>query len=229
MNYLKFVLIVAYIGFSTSCQPPVVFGEPQPVGTEPLLAIPNDYQGIYWCKVDSASLIVDSQAFIKRKEFLIKLTKAELDSSRDLQLKNDRLFVSDWGSSFPIEMKGDTITSNIVLRDTLFLLGKEQLAKPFKGHLILNTKLDENAWGVTVVSLKAHGLLSIAYADMPEDLTGLDAITPVRTLSEDNERKIQIFITPTKDQFDQIMHQGILFEGTCTEFERIIPLKEIVN
>jgi hypothetical protein len=227
MNYLKFVLIVVYLGFSTSCQPPVVFGEPQPADTEPLSEIPNDYQGIYWCKVDSASLLVDSRTFIKRREFLIKLTRAELDSSRDLQLKNGRLFVNDWRGSFPIEEKGGTIISKIVIRDTLFSLGKKQLAKPFKGHLILNTRLDEDAWGVTVVSLKDYGLISIAHANMPEDLTGLDAITPVRTLSKNNERKTQIYITPTKDQFDQILHRGVLFEGPCTEFERIIPLKEI--
>ncbi len=229
MNYLKFVLFVIYIGFLASCQPPVVFGEPQPVGTEPLSAIPDNYRGVYWCKVDSASLFIDDQTFIKRKEFLIKLTKAELDSSKDMQLRNGRLFVSDWGSSFPIEEKGDTIISRFVVRDTLFSLGKEQLAKPFKGHLILNTKLDKNAWGVTVVSFKDNGLLSLARADMPEDITLLDAITPVRTLAEDDERKSQIYITPTKNQFDQILKRGVLFEDSCSEFERIIPLKEIID
>jgi len=226
MNLTSFIITVLCIGIFTSCEPPVVFGEPQPVGVKSLSQIPDNYKGIYWCKVDSASLFVDDRAFIKRKEFLIKLTKAEIDSSNDLELQNGRLYVNDWESSFPIEEKGDTIVSKVVMRDTIFSIGEEQILKSFKGHLILNTKLDENAWAVLVASHKGLGILSLARAEIPENLSQLDSITPVKILSEHDKEGTQIYITPTAEQFARILDRGLLFDASCTEFERIIPLEE---
>jgi len=226
MNFTKLIITVLCVGIFTSCQPPVVFGEPQPVGVKSLSLITENYKGIYWCKVDSASLFVDDRAFIKRKEFLIKLTKAEIDSSDDLELQNGRLYVDDWGSSFSIEEKGDTIVSKVIMRDTIFSVGEEQILKPFKGHLILNTKLDENAWAVLVASQKGVGILSMARAEIPENLSQLDSITPVKLLSERDDRGTQIYITPTAEQFARILDRGLLFDASCTEFERIIPLEE---
>ena len=226
MNTAKLILIVLYVTFFVSCQPSVVFGEPQPVGTDALTYIPDNYRGIYWCKVDSASLFVDDMTFIKRKEFLIKLTKVEIDSSNDLELQNGRLHVNDWGSSFPIEEKDDTIISKVVMRDTIFSIAKEQILKPFKGHLILNTKLDENAWAVLVASHKGVGILSLARAEIPDNLAQLDSITPVKMLSGRDSESTQIYITPTAEQFGRILDRGLLFETSCSEFERIIPLEE---
>ena len=226
MNYRSVILIGVFLGILISCQPPVVFGEPQPSDVQPLSEIPREYQGIYWCKVDSALLFIDDRTFIKRKEFLIKLTKAEIDSSYDLELQNGRLYVNDWGSSFPTEEKGDTIISKVIMLDTIFSIGKEQILKPFKGHLIMNTKLDERAWAVLVASHKGGGLLSLARAEIPENLVQLDSITPVRILSEPQEEGTQIYITPTAEQFGRILDRGLLFYASCSEFERIIPLEE---
>ncbi|WP_273568089.1 hypothetical protein [Maribacter halichondriae] len=226
MNLTHFIITVLCVGIFTSCQPPVVFGEPQPADTKPLSTIPREYHGIYWCKVDSASLFIDDRTFIKRKEFLIKLTKAEIDSSNDLELQNGRLYVNDLGSSFPIEEKGDTIISKVVMRDTIFSIAKEQILKPFKGHLILNTKLDENAWAVLVASHKGAGILSLARAEIPENFAQLDSVTPIKMLSERDSESTQIYITPTAEQFGRILDRGLLFDTSCSEFERIIPIEE---
>jgi len=228
MNFTKLILALLCIGIFTSCQPPVVFGEPQPVGIKSLLQIPDNYKGIYWCKVDSASLFVDDKTFIKRKEFLIKLTRTEIDSSNDLRLQNDRLYVDDWGSSFAIEEKGDTIISKVVMLDTIFSIRKEQILKSYKGHLILNTRLDEHAWAVLVASHKGRGLLSLARAEIPENLSQLDSITPVKTLSERDEEGTQIYITPTAEQFGRILDRRLLFDASCSEFERIFPMEEYI-
>lgn len=226
MNHLKDTLIIFAVGLFFSCQPPVVFGEPQPVGAEPLSEIPLDYQGVYWCRVDSASLLVDDAAFIKRKEFLIKLTKAEIDSSNDLELRNGRLFVKDWETDFPADVKGDTIISKAVMRDTIFSMGHGHILKPYKGHLILNSKLDENFWAVLVASHKGAGLLSLSRAEIPDNLEQLDSITPIKIVSENKERGTQIYITPTAEQFGRILDGGLLFGTSCSEFERIRPSEE---
>ena len=226
MNSRSLILIVLFLGILISCQPPVVFGEPQPANTKPLSIIPSEYHGIYWCKVDSASLFVDSQTFIKRKEFLIKMTRSEIDSNNNLELRNGRLFVKDWETDFPADEKGDTIISKVIMRDTIFSIGEQQILKPFKGHLIMNIKLDERVWAVLVASHKGGGLLSLARAEIPENLVQLDSITPVRILSEPQEERTQIYITPTAEQFGRIIVRGLLFDASCSEFERIIPLEE---
>ena len=101
--------IFLVIAFMFSCQPSVVFGEPQPVAVKPLSTIPNIYRGIYWCNVDSASLYVDDRAFVRRKEFLIKTTREEIGVDPDLELVNGQLYVKDWEGYFSITEKGDTL------------------------------------------------------------------------------------------------------------------------
>ncbi len=149
-----------------------------------------------------------------------------LDSSNDLELRNGRLFVKDWETDFPADQKGDTIISKVVMRDTIFAIRDGQILKLYKGHLILNTKLDENAWAVLVASHKDAGTLSLSRAEIPENLSQLDAITPVKMLTERNEEGTQIYITPTAEQFGRILNRGLLFDSTCSEFERIVPLQE---
>lgn len=226
ISYLKIALSLLCLGIMVTCEPPVVFGESQPKGANSLLKIPDDYHGNFWCSMDSASLFIDDKNFIKRKEFLIKLTRMEIDSSNDLRLQGKRLYVDDWGSSFPIEEKGDTIISKLIMLDTIFTIRKEQVLKPYKGHLILNTKLHENAWAVVVASLKDGGLLSLARAEIPENLAQLDSITPIKTLADQDEKGTQIYITPTAEQFGRILDRGLLFDASCSEFERIIPLED---
>jgi hypothetical protein len=228
MKPQQLVFIILATIFVASCQPPVVFGDAQPVDTEVFSSIPNSYRGIYWCRIDSASLYVDDHSFIKRKELLVHLTKSEIGADPNLELQNGELFVESWGQSFPIEVKGDTIISSLIIRDTLFAIGPNQIVKPFKGHLILNTKLKENAWGVVVASLKGEGILSMARAELPENLTSLDSIVPVKTMAKRDNNETQILIRPTKEQFEKILQQRLLFDGTCTEFERIIPLRRDV-
>tara|TARA_R110002050_G_scaffold83006_3_gene177356 strand:+ start:3612 stop:4331 length:720 start_codon:yes stop_codon:yes gene_type:complete len=225
IRILKTVVIILLLA---SCQPAVVFGEPQPVAVKPLSTIPNMYKGIYWCKVDSASLYVDDKVFVRRKEFLIKTTKEEVVADPDLELVNGQLYVKDWEGYFPITEKGDTLVSQIIIRDTIFAIGDAGILKPFKGHLVLNLKLKEDAWEVLVVSQRRGDFLSIARADIPDNLAQLDSITTVGTLKGTDSIRTQIYLKPTAKEFERIYDEGLLFDVSCTEYERIFPLKEII-
>lgn len=225
MKYLKHFFGVAVLLILGSCQPTVVFGEAQPASVKSLSDIPEAYRGIFWCPVDSASLFIDDRTFIKRKELLLKLTKAEVDSSGDMYLNNGRLFITDWEADFPAEEKGDSIISKLVIRDTVFAIGKRQVLKNFRGHLVLSAKLDEGAWAVSVVSQTGKGLLTIAQAELPENLESLDSIVPIRNMSKINERETQVLIQPTKEQFEKILEEGVLFKSNCSEFEQIFPMQ----
>ena len=225
---IRMLKIVVMACLLASCQPSVVFGEPQPVTVKPLSTIPNIYRGIYWCKVDSASLYVDDKTFIRRKEFLIKTTKEEITADPDLELVNGQLYIKDWEGYFPITEKGDTLISQIIIRDTIFAINDTQILKPFKGHLVLNLKLNENMWEVLVASQRRGELLTISRAEIPENLAQLDSITTVGTLKGTDSIRTQIYLKPTAKEFERIYDEGLLFNASCTEYERIFPLKEII-
>ena len=82
-----------------------------------------------------------------------------------------------------------------------------------------------STWGVVVASQNGEGILSLARADLPENLSALDSIVPVKTLAKKDGKETQILLAPTKAEFDKILQQRLLFDGTCTEFERITPLR----
>jgi len=224
MKNIGIIAALALLILLESCQPPVVFGEPQPSDVRPLSHIPKNYWGYYWCRMDSVALFVDERALIKRKEIRVKLTRTEIEGSPELELRKDALFVRDWDQSFPVEQRGDSIFSTLVVRDTLFNIGEHEVPKLWKGHLILNKEFDENAWMVSVLTLGKDGMLTMARAELPEDLAQLGEIVDVKTMSTENGQVTQIFIVPNQEQFEMIFQQGILFGDNCSEFERIIPL-----
>ncbi|MFX0558628.1 hypothetical protein ACOCEA_17635 [Maribacter sp. CXY002] len=217
---LSFVFLIVLI----SCQPPIVFGEAQPKNTISLSEIPMAFRGIYWCAKDSASLYVSDISFIKRKEFLLKLTKDEVSNNKDFKLKNGKLYINTWEQSFPFKDMLDTLVSTIVLWDTLFTIDPNNILKPFKDHLILNTKIEAQTWEVLIATKNSQDMLSIARADLPKNLAVLDSITTIQTFAESYGHEKPIMITPTKEEFELLLKEGLLFHSSCIKFRRIYPL-----
>ena len=217
------VLLMLIIG----CQSPVLFTEPQPKGESELSMIPTEYQGIYWCEIDSIALIVDEKLIIKQKEYESVIPIDEMGLNPTLTFQNHRLFSNEMNQSFPAKIVGDNIVSRITIRDTLYSKTTGQILKFYKGHLILNNPLDNIVWDVAIMSLKQHDVLSFSRANMPDNLEELEQITPVTEFRKGNSENIfQIKITPTKGEFDQILKQKLVFDGACIEFKRIFPISE---
>src|SRR5690554_7197139 len=91
MKTLKYGLLVVLLTLISSCQPPVVFSEPQPVDEPKLVAIPKAYQGIYWCETDSISLIIEEQVIATQKKFESQLTLEEVKANPNLSFENATL------------------------------------------------------------------------------------------------------------------------------------------
>lgn len=229
MEFLKFVVSVLAVLSIASCQPPVVFGEPQPVGGNALNTIPSNYRGTYWCSTDSASLFIDDKALIRRKDLLVKLGKDEIAENEDLAIVNGQLYVDDWNAFFPIEALGDTVISHVILRDTIFAIDREQVLKPFKGHLVLNIKLKDDVWEVLVVSQGEGQVLTISQAEIPEKLSQLDSITTIKTFWGKDSVQTQIYLKPTAYEFERILQKGLLFQKSCTEYVKVFPVKELLD
>ena len=209
------------------CQPTIVFTEPQPKGEPELSTIPIEYQGVYWCPVDSISLVIDENMISKQKRYESRVPKTEIEADPNLNYQNGKLHSEKFNQSFPAKEKDETIISEITLRDTMFSKKTGQVLKYYKGHLLLNEPLEDKTWDVTIISLKPNNILSITRANMPENLDKLERITPVeKSKTDGNEKPTQIKISPTRAEFDQILKQGLIFDGSCDDFQRIFPVSD---
>lgn len=224
MKYYKFLVLAIFIRLFWSCEPPVVFSEPQPNGVEALILIPENFQGTYWCANDSVSLRIDKNLIYKSKRFDITLTQQEIEATEDIRIESGQLVLKGLNESFPVIEKNGTIFSTIHLKDTLFSNRMAiHVLKQFKGHLVLNNQISNAHWEVKIMTLKPEGFLSISKVNYPENLKELETITPVKII-ESRERE-QILVSPTKAEFDQILDKKLIFTGNCQEFKPIDNLK----
>ncbi|SDI30231.1 hypothetical protein [Winogradskyella thalassocola] len=225
MKQYKFIAFAVCLTFFWSCEPSVVFSEPQPNGIAPLTLIPKHFQGIYWCENDSVSLRVHKNLIYKSKLFDVTFTQQEIEDTEDIKIENEQLVIKGLNESFPAIEKNGIIYSTINLKDTLFSnrISKHVL-KQFKGHLILNNQIKDNHWEVKIMSLKPEGSLIISKVNYPENLAALETITTVKII-EKRERE-QILVSPTKTEFAQILDKKLIFIDNCQEFRPIILLKK---
>lgn len=224
MTYYKFLVAAVFISLFWSCEPPVVFSEPQPKGIAPLTSIPEHFQGTYWCANDSVSLRIDKNLVYKSKLFDVKLTPEEIEATDDIRIEKGQLVVKGLNDSFPAIEKNGIIFSTIHLKDTLFSNRMPQyVLKQFKGHLVINNQINNTHWEVKILSLKPEGFLSISKVNYPENLKELETITTVKIIkSRESE---QILVSPTKAEFDEILDKKLIFTGNCQEFKLIGNLK----
>ncbi|MDD3721138.1 MAG: hypothetical protein PHW92_01440 [Lutibacter sp.] len=224
MKCHKFIIVAVFVGFFLSCEPPVVFSEPQPKGIDALTSISEHFQGIYWCDKDSVSLYVNKNLIYKSKMFDIALTQQEIDATKEVRFENGQLFFNGSKESFPAIEKNGIVFSTINLKDTIFSTQiPKHVLKYYKGHLILNNQISDNHWEVKIITLKPTGLITISKVDYPENLADIETITTVKII--DSSAREQILVSPTKTEFGQILDKNLIFTGTCQEFRPIIPLK----
>lgn len=228
INHYNYIVVVLVIGIFWSCEPPVVFLEPQPKDVNVLKWIPKHFQGTYWCDNDSVSLYVDKNLIYKSKMFDVTLTQQEINDAEEVRLENGQLFLKGINESFPTIKKNEIIFSTINLKDTIYASQlPENVVKLFKGHLVLNNKIRDKHWEVKIISLNPEGSLSVFKVNYPENLTELKAITKVKIL-ESRDRE-QILISPTKAEFDQILDKKLIFTGNCQEFKPVVSSTQIMQ
>lgn len=221
MNNQKFIIVAVFIGLFWSCEPPVVFSEPQPKDEDALISIPKHFQGTYWCDKDSVSLYVDEYLIYKNKLFDVELTKQDIDAADEVKFEKGQLFFDGSNESFPASEINGKVSSTINLKDTLFSTQMpKNVLKLFKGHLVLNNQLADNRWEVKIITLKPTGIITVSKVDYPENITDLATITTVKVI--DRSKREQILISPTKTEFDQILDKNLIFTGNCQEFKPII-------
>lgn len=215
-NIIHSILFLCF--FAISCmEPPIVFEEAQPATVPAESQINLLYRGFYFCESDSALVYINKTTVYKEKLFDFAITIDEVDLIEELSFVNGKLYFEDDPSPLPTHVNGDTISSQINLRDTLFDLGPKSVLKYYKGHQILNNQLGPEKWEVNILSLDENLNLKLYSTTLPKDLEALEKLTPVKDIS--TEQQIQFKIKPTEMEFGEILKQELIFQE-CDLFTR---------
>jgi hypothetical protein len=216
---IVFCLLISLL----SCEPPIVFSEPQPPGAGELQQFPEAIQGQYVCLSDTSLFVVNKHLIFQEKTYMFELTRSEIAQDSGLLLSGEALFFTDdpdYGPARIEELNDSLLSATWVVRDTFFAIGPTGILKKFRGHLILNTKLDEQKWGVWVLDRDRNGVITLSETALPEDLEVLEAITPVEDITVEGGRT-QYRIAPSRSAFRKLLKKETAVFEHCETFEPV--------
>lgn len=213
------ILLFSIVFLSARCEAPVVFSEAQPVGEEAKTAFELRYQGTYFCEVDSAWVEVTPYGMYKEKVWSLALTKAEIDSMQEVRWVGEQLYLEPLAQYVDVKYHNDSlIYADVTMTDTLFRLEEGKILKYYRGHQVLNFKKNSGNWEVWVLTLDGLGNLSVAKAEIPDDLKKLESITEVKDIGTPDRPQLQL--SPSRTEFRKLLHSDMLFKE-CDYFIRI--------
>jgi hypothetical protein len=183
----------------------IYFDKPQPDAVKNLKQLPKAYQGIYMDE-DSTYLEIDKTSFIHKRQLEWKLTKSELDTSTMYRLDKNFLINTQTLEKIPVQFKHDTIHVFDEITDTLFTFSKDQLARSFKGNLILSSRQDDDLWEVEMYSLKDGILKYMAFYNNKGIFTDFAAMSDSEVIKDSAQTDtVKMILKPSKKEFKKIL------------------------
>ncbi|MEN2400093.1 hypothetical protein GKZ90_0009910 [Flavobacterium sp. MC2016-06] len=198
---------------ATSLGPNIYFESPQPINDSELDHFPNKFKGLYMDK-DSTFLRINENVAQYEKYYKLKIHKDVLDSlpPGDI-IKDNKLVVKEWGQTFDMYPKGDSILLVSKSIDTIFRFSYYQKAKRINGDLVISKK-DSIFWNVETFSINNNDLKfrTIGF----EDIKKIDSITAVKSKMLDS---MSYLLKPTRKEFGRILKIKDL--GYLQEFKKV--------
>jgi len=183
----------------------IYFDKPQPDAVKNLKQLPNAYQGIYMDE-DSTFLVIDKTSFIHKRQLEWEMTKNELDTNTMYRLDKNFLINTQTLEKIPVQFKHDTIHVFDEITDTLFTFSKDQLARSFKGNLILSSRQDDDLWEVEMYSLKDGILKYMAFYNNKGIFTDFAAMSDSEVIKDSAQTDtVKMILKPSKKEFKKIL------------------------
>ena len=203
------IFIVGVLILLSACAPKnarmvgVSFNQPQPEGAVNLIDIPNFYHGYFYDK-DSNKLKIEKKYMTLIFVDVIKISKQEADTTKDLKIEDQYIFIKSLNEKWPFTLKEDTLYVKRFYSDTLYNF-KTDIIRKFRGYIILNKQYDD-LWDVQIVSIKS-GVLKIRKFT-PEDI--FEKLTKLSNaeVQTDKSKNILVkrFLKPTRKQFENLIN-----------------------
>ena len=141
------------------------------------------------------------------KKLVLKDTLSIKDLSKFEVLKNDTIINSKTSETFFVKKISDSLFTNYVYKDTLFIINKENVLRKMKRYYFLNSKNNENTWIVKKLILK-NGQINI------NDISTIEEIEMLEEITETKRDTWKPFIVkPTKKQFKEFVKRNGFTEG----------------
>jgi hypothetical protein len=207
MHFIRISLqsFLFLIILSCGLSPSVEFEEPQPNNKTDLQKIPIKLRGSYFDKKDSSYLIIDKTTIWKWSyhEFVSQTESLEIDVNDSSLFKEKNTLIDLGQLKIRLELIGDSVYGESVFTDTIFSI-KDQKIRKLKGHYILNTKLSQNNWHVSLLSYNDRNL-SIRSLVSVNEIKTLKEITEIDTVMTDSTRIESFHLNPSKKELKQIL------------------------
>ena len=189
-----------------SCKEPLVqFSETQPENSRSLKFFPNKLIGNYYDSENEIDLEITNSMIIKKSTlkdtFNVKVL-SEVEVLKGNTLVNTKTFEKTF-----VKKLNDTLFTNVLFKDTIFSINKENVLKKMKGYYFLNIKHSENNWVVKKLYLK-NGLLNLNDISTKEEIEMLEEITETKKDSSET-----FVIKPTKKQFREFVKKNGFSKG----------------
>jgi hypothetical protein len=189
-----------------SCREPLVqFSETHPENSRSLKFFPNKLIGNYYDSENEIDLEITNSMIIKKSTlkdtFNVKVL-SEVEVLKGDTLVNTKTFEKTF-----VKKLNDTLFTNVLFKDTIFSINKENVLKKMKGYYFLNIKHSENNWVVKKLHLK-NGLLNLNDISTKEEIEMLEEITETKKDSSET-----FVIKPTKKQFREFVKKNGFSKG----------------
>jgi len=139
------------------CSPTVLFNSPQPSGKKDLVQFPTRYQGAYESLDDTSYFLVEKHMIRQRNNFDISVPRSEIDTSQDVILEGNILYVKGTGERTPVTFRNDSVFGTLTTYDTTFIISDKGILRKFKGYYFMNFKQEEDQWMVYKLKFARDG------------------------------------------------------------------------
>lgn len=210
-----FYISILFFTFTfTSCLPELKFENPQPVEQKNERKFKNKYQGTYLCLSDNSILTIKKDKIIQEWHVMTKLTRAQIDSIKEIELKEGLLYIEGNEVPFSIVFTGDTALLTYNFSKIIFQLSDDQVLRYFKGMYFLNYKESDDFWTVKTVTLDKEGVLVFnrIYGG-EEEINKIKKITSVEEITDNEGKVLNYKVKPTEKELKEIMKSDLFKEG----------------
>jgi hypothetical protein len=211
-GFLLFFLLV-------SCDPNVLFREPQPPGSKDYTKFPASLRGTYVETVDDSSVYVVTSTYIfQQYEEELDLPVAEMMEDDEVTLIGDTLILKDMDLVFPVIVKNDSIFGTITFYDTIFDLSAGYKLRKLQKNYFLNFPHD-SMWTVLKLQFRKGGRAYLFDINVDQEAEIFKEHSEVEIIRNDKGKPETFIMNPSRNELKiLLMHET--FTDT-TEFIRI--------
>jgi hypothetical protein len=216
----KSILFLILFGLIIAgCSPTVLFNSPQPAGKKDLVQFPPRYQGEYEAIDDTSFYLVEKYMIRQRNIIDISVPRTEIDTSQDVILEGNLLYVKETGEKVPVTFRNDSVFGTLTTYDTTFFISDKGILRKFKGYYFMNFKQEEDQWMVYKLKFTKDGSATLCGISKDEEIDQIKAIFTVEEIKNDKGEGQKYIIKPEKGDFKKLIEMGHFRE--CTQYKKI--------